>query len=191
MSILKWLSFAVLKVLMYLLSFALVPLLVLFEEDGWLPKWASWFQTHDNSLDGDDGWKREHLLSLNPKGDSLDPLRIYLKRVLWLYRNPCYGFARDVLGAPLDREEFILITDGDRKTSNRPGHSGWVVYSAYVLTRFSRFADYWQFYLVKQYGQTGRCLRINLGWKLWGSHNNVRRQFVFSVSPLAGFERTK
>ena len=47
-----------------------------------LPRWLSWFDTYDNTLDGDDGWKYEHLLFLNCKGDSLDPVRIYLKRVL-------------------------------------------------------------------------------------------------------------
>lgn len=186
MAILKWLLFAVAKILVYLLALIITPLLVLFEEDGWLPNWASWFQTHDNSLDGDKGWRTEHLLFLNPKGDEWDALRIYLKRVLWLYRNPCYGFARDVLGANLEDDNFIIAIYGDRRTSNSPGHSGWLLRKLYLYSSVNLLgADYWQFYYVRQWGNTAKCLRINLGWKLWG--DSKRRQFVLSLNPFSSF----
>jgi hypothetical protein len=45
-----------------------------------LPKWLSWFQTPDNSLWGDDGFKAVHGTG-------------YLPSVKWLWRNPFYGFA--------------------------------------------------------------------------------------------------
>lgn len=45
-----------------------------------LPKWLSWFQTPDNSLWGDNGFK-----SANGTG--------YIPSIKWLWRNPFYGFA--------------------------------------------------------------------------------------------------
>ena len=76
------------------LSFPFAPLIVLFKEDkeGWLDnatKWGvgprlksrlSWFQTPDNSLDGD----RTFLASHSPS---------WWSKVQWLWRNPFYGFA--------------------------------------------------------------------------------------------------
>ena len=62
------------------------------DQDGWLDngtswgtgprlfKWLSWFQTPDNSLDGDHGWQANHSHS-------------WWSRVQWLWRNPFYGFA--------------------------------------------------------------------------------------------------
>ena len=80
---------------MTILGIILSPILPLFAtHEAKLPLWLSWFDTYDNTLDGDDGWKYEHLLFLNCKGDSLDPIRIYLKRVCWLFRNTAYTFSK-------------------------------------------------------------------------------------------------
>jgi hypothetical protein len=45
-----------------------------------LPIWLSWFQTPDNSLDGDATFERLNGIS-------------YWAKVKWLWRNPCYAFA--------------------------------------------------------------------------------------------------
>lgn len=29
-------------------------------KEGWLPRWLWWFQTPDNSLNGDQGWQTQH-----------------------------------------------------------------------------------------------------------------------------------
>lgn len=62
------------------------------DQDGWLDngtkwgtgprlfKWLSWFQTPDNSLDGDQTFKTLHKLG-------------WWSKVQWLWRNPFYGFA--------------------------------------------------------------------------------------------------
>ena len=76
------------------LTFPLAFVVVLFKSDkeGWLDNgtkwgvgprlanWLSWFQTPDNSLDGDAGWEAKHSHS-------------WWSRVQWLWRNPFYGFA--------------------------------------------------------------------------------------------------
>ena len=77
-----------------ILTFPLALLIVLFAKDemGWvnnatakaigprLPKWLNWFQTWDNSLDGDAGFVAAHKPS-------------WWSKVQWLWRNPFYGFA--------------------------------------------------------------------------------------------------
>ena len=77
-----------------ILTFPLALLIVLFnsKQDGWLDnatkqgvgprlvKWLSWFQTPDNSLDGDHTFQ-----SFFPPS--------WWSRVHWLWRNPFYGFA--------------------------------------------------------------------------------------------------
>jgi hypothetical protein len=87
------------------------------DQDGWLNngtawgtgprlfKWLSWFQTPDNSLDGDAGWQAKHSHS-------------WWSRVQWLWRNPFYGFA----------VKYLHGTDGmsysgDLKCNEtKPGH---------------------------------------------------------------------
>jgi len=44
-----------------------------------LPAWLNWFQTWDNSLWGDNGFKSNHGTS-------------WFSQVQWLWRNPFYGF---------------------------------------------------------------------------------------------------
>jgi hypothetical protein len=77
-----------------ILTFPLAFLLVIFKEDkeGWnyngtvwgvgprLFSFLSWFQTPDNSLNGDHAWEDKHSHS-------------WWSRVQWLWRNPFYGFA--------------------------------------------------------------------------------------------------
>jgi len=76
------------------LTFPLAFIVVLFNKDseGWSnngTRWSvgprltnllSWFQTPDNSLNGDDGFRTLHSPS-------------WWSRVQWLWRNPFYGFA--------------------------------------------------------------------------------------------------
>ena len=163
------------------LNYPLAPLAVLFaSEDGWLPKWLWWFQTPDNSLDGDGGWKEEHRrFKVEDR-----PWKRWYNRTTWLYRNPMYGFAIDVLGAKCLATDLIKVI-GDPQVSNRPIHSGLVrreLYRMGVLT-------YFQWYYVRQWSDT-RCIRINLGWKLWGDATKGRNcQLTFSPSPFMGISQ--
>lgn len=85
-----------------LTSFLVVPLIVpLASEDGWLPKWLAWFQTGDNTLDGDDGWQTRHRPWLSTPYEQLSVFQRYISRVLWLYRNPVYGLEKHVLCATI------------------------------------------------------------------------------------------
>ena len=61
MTYLKWLLMVPVSLLVTVACVLFAPVIVLFASPmGWLPNWLWWFQTPDNSLDGDEGWKKEH-----------------------------------------------------------------------------------------------------------------------------------
>lgn len=64
-----------------------------------LIKELSWFDTPDNSLWGDDAHKVR-----NPQYTN------WLSIVIWLYRNPLYGFKWNVLGCPMWDKPVIKRT---------------------------------------------------------------------------------
>ena len=151
------------------LNLFLAPLVVLFAtKEGWPPHWLWWFQTPDNSLDGDKGWKAQTTPG-------------YLSRVRWLWRNSMYGFAIGVLGAKFELTDRV-VTTGDPKVSNRPLVEGLVIRRVYRGSK----VIYFQWYYVKAWSST-RCIRINLGWKLWGDHPTG--QLVFSPSLTMGYSK--
>jgi hypothetical protein len=167
---------------MDLLNYFIAPFAVLFaSKDGWLPRWLWWLQTPDNSLDGDNGWKEEH----RPYMIEDTKFKQYVNRVRWLYRNSMYGFAIDVLGCKtLATDDLEII--GESKVSNRPLHEGLVVRK---LIRDGKVIAF-QWYYVNAWSDT-RCIRINLGWKLWGfkKGENNNCQIVFSPNPFMGYSK--
>lgn len=86
--------YVVINLIGTVLTFPLAFIIVLFwsDKEGWLnnattkgvgprlANWISWFQTPDNSLDGDAGFQAIH----SPG---------WWSKVQWLWRNPFYGFA--------------------------------------------------------------------------------------------------
>lgn len=170
-STLFWMALSCANLVMLIVAYLCAPFLPLFaSNDGWLPKSLSWFQTPDNSLDGDSGWA-EHFTSISNK---------YIRRVLWLFRNPCYGFDIAVLGREVKGSNPSITTYGDPYTGNIPIHDGYLI-------RIIRHegTPIWQLYFIKGYSLFGeRCIRINLGWKVW--HNCTPgsfKQFVLSINP--------
>jgi hypothetical protein len=177
---LRWLVFAVLDVFSVVINIPAAPIVALFaNREGYLPRLLWWFQTPDNPLDGDGGWISEHW---QWRKRLPAPLARYVGRVGWLWRNSMYGFAIDVLGAKTLGTDKLLVV-GDLLTSNRPIHSGTV---RRYLVRDGRII-YWQLYYVRRWSAT-RCIRINLGWKLWSFKEGeaINCQFVFSPNPAMG-----
>lgn len=176
------------NIFMWVTAMLLAPILPLFAVGkNHLPTWLAWFDTPDNSLDGDAGWLPTH------------PNSTYWNRVCWLWRNPAYGFDISVLGITVATMPTVMsgdkyVSDGpvsmiDRVTGeaiNRTtGQSGSV-----HLT----MGDYWEWYHVSQWGKSNKCVRIRLGWKLLGyvllpdlSPLGSRTQFVFSPKPYSSF----
>lgn len=151
----------------------LAPVLPLFAQaNGYLPNGLSWFQTADNSLDGDAGWQDPAERPL------VNRLPRYLRRVLWLWRNPAYGWSCTVTNRVVPAG-VAPACYGNPLVSNRPYTPGW---------RRLVAAGTWELYFVGP-SLFGRCVRIRLGWKvgnLIGSSAGGSCQFVCSPNPLMG-----
>ena len=187
----RWLMLLILDILMFILAMLLAPILPLFavgKEQ--LPDWLSYFSAEDNPLDGDVGYIMQHAPF---KGYSQHGIKRYINRVWWLVRNPGYGFSYQVLGHRVNSVPRVvsgdpLVSDSVNLTVGRMhGLSG------HVLVREGRA---FELYLVRQYGKSGRCFRLRLGWKLLGWINEPgqwplggKAQFVIGIKPLGRFQR--
>jgi len=183
MIIIKYIFLVVIAAIASILNLILAPIVVLFaSEDGWLPRWLWWFQTPDNPLDGDYGWITEHRRYKIEK----NKFQRWINRTFWLYRNAMYGLDIDVLGCTIQAGfEYNVI--GSETIGNFPLEEG-------LVKRYLTNPDgtrYFQWYFI--YGwpastpflKKSRCVRINLGWKLWGEKTpGLRKQLVFSFNPL-------
>jgi len=172
----KYLAFLILDLLAGVVNLVLAwPVAACAGVDGWLPKWLWWFQTPGDSLNGSIGWQTKDRWFLTQD----IWYKRWVNRVGWLYRNPMYGFAIEVLGAQALTGDTLTVM-GDSETGNHsPLHPGWV---RYVLVRNGR-PVYFQFYLVWPWCST-RYLRLNLGWKLWSMPTLDKMQFTFSPNPF-------
>jgi len=165
---LRWLICLVALFVMSLLALVLTPVLPLFArsrmgpvdnnhgqaKEPRLPVWLAWFDTPDNSLLGDPGWRATH------NGG-------YWSQVAWLYRNSLYGFKWGPIAAPMGAERHI---HGDPSINRNNGHYG--------ILRIS-MGPYWQWKCVKPIGRSGYCWMINLGWML-DDAGQQRALFMFS-----------
>lgn len=175
---LKWALLIVPSLFMAVVGRVLAPVLPLFASaDGWLPSWLSWFQTPDNSLDGDAGHRERH--------PGMDWWSTYKRRVAWCWRNVAYGFDIDILGVEV-RSTDKLVFEGDRDVGAKPPRSGW----QWKQVKRDDKTIAWQLYVIQQYRiWPQRCLRVNLGWKLFDFEDSVTDQVVqwtAMVNPFFG-----
>ena len=170
------------SLLITLVAVLLAPVFPLFatQQMGWcdnhayqiigprLPSWLSWFQTPDNSLDGDATFER-----LNPPS--------YWSQVKWLWRNPAYSFALHYLNAP-----YHAVVKGDTSIKdNDNAKEGWCLVTVNNL---------FQFRWVCPIGFS-RCIYCNFGHNIFAlADPNVNPkpdpyQATFVFSPrLSGFK---
>jgi hypothetical protein len=165
-----------------LLAVILAPIMVLFKiQKLWwcnnhsyqavgpvLPSWLNWFNTPDNTLDGDSTFQ-----SQNPPS--------YWSHVKWLWRNPAYSFALRYLNAP-----YTTTVAGDPTIKdNDNAKAGWCIVNANGL---------FQFRLVLPIGFS-RCIYANFGWNIMGlvdpnvnpKPDQWQATFVFSPR-ISGFK---
>ena len=137
-----------------LLAILLAPVLPMFSSNayGWvdngskedfeprLPKWLNWFQTWDNSLNGDATFQ------------TMFPPNQWWSQVHWLWRNPLPTFALRTLSNP-----YYTVVKGDPTIKdNDNAKAGWCLVSANGLFQFTS---------VTPIGFS-RCVYINLGWNV-------------------------
>lgn len=177
--IIFYLSAVALKFLIvWPVCFLLAPFISLFTDDN---KWGAfkWFGTYDNNPIGDEGWISKRC----PFPYEVDGWKGWVNRTGWLWRNPCYGYNRD-LGV-YDDEISIVKVSGNPDITDRHRISGYYFVRAY--DDFSYLSGF-EFYIVAPYklGKLERCLRARIGWKL-NSKTLARRGFaplVFTVNPI-------
>jgi hypothetical protein len=168
------------SLLITLLAVLLSPILPVFTQNayGWLdngakegfgprlPKWLGWFQTWDNSLDGDATFE-----AANPPS--------YWSKVKWIVRNPAPTFALKILNAP-----YATSHKGDPTIrDNDNAKAGWLLVHANGL---------FQFVVIIPIGFS-RCIYINLGWNIralidpnYVPTNEYHATFTFSPR-ISGF----
>jgi hypothetical protein len=173
----KFILLLIASLLFKLVAQIIAPIIVLFaKSDGNLPNWLYWFGTVDHNLDGDKGW----IETTRPIKIEKTKLDKYRNRVHWLWRNTADGFASSVLGVTTGfyKEEFIV--KGDPLVTNGPlGKSGFV--ARYYKKRGKLEA--FQFYYIRRYKRWPlKCIRINVGWKMFNGPDYSPLRFDFSPS---------
>jgi hypothetical protein len=164
----RWILYLVLYIPVQLLSYLITPLLPLFatmqygsidNANGFaseprLPSWLNYLMTPDNSLWGDNNWKKSR--------DATS----YWSMVGWLYRNNLYGFKWSVLAAPMIGEK--VTRTGAFQLDYHTKQFG--------VQRFT-MGNYWQYKCVKPF--MGKILVLNFGWLL-DDCSQKRALFMFS-----------
>lgn len=158
MKFIKWSLLLIPLTILLIINYIFGPIIVLFaSKEGWLPKWLWWFQTIDGSLDGFKKWQEMH------------PNK-YIRRLLWIYRNPVYGFAYNIMGAK--NVGKMTITGNQDITDTGNGGYG----SLYISTK-----KYFCFYYIG-HSLFNKKIRIYLGWKLKKGAKGPPYQYVCSIN---------
>ena len=184
MMYLKWLLLLPVMLVVTVATFPLAFILPLFAEQReglldngtksgigyYLPKWLSIFQTPDNSLDGDEGWRTEHA---QWRFKLPNWLATYVGRVGWLWRNPGYGVGCVILE---DFEHNLEATyAGNPQVNDSPLVEGYC---------FVKDRNLFQFVWCKKISAT-KCLYFVFGWNikgLIGSHE-TKHIATYAFSP--------
>lgn len=179
---LKWLCLLPVMLVVTAATFPLAFILPFFAQyrEGWhdngniygygyyLPNCIDWFQTPDNSLDGDYGWQHEHWqwrFKLSAK------LATYIGRVGWLWRNPGYGFGLvELTGEPIE-----ATYSGDLAVNDDPGHEGSCTIKCNDIFQYVKVKKLW----------ANKSLYLNFGWNIKGlvNSNSKRHIATFAFSP--------
>lgn len=156
---LKWLVLAILDLLMTLTVVVAAPVIALFtrEQEYGKPEytWGWLWGTYDNPPQGDRGYVTKRSLFLN----ETTGIKGYVNRVMWMFRNPLYGFSRRA--GLVHKDTYKVVTTGNPDISDKykiPGHMLSKLYDGNKLIGF-------EFYMVKPWSDT-KDLRVRLGWKL-------------------------
>ncbi|QWD55291.1 DUF7338 family protein [Polynucleobacter paneuropaeus] len=130
-----------------------------------LPNWLSWFQTPDNSLDGDHSF-----IAINSYG--------YWAQVKWLIRNPAYAFAMRYINT-IENKPVLYGNDSIKDNDNSV--AGWC---------FVKCAGLFQFTWVQPIGFS-RCIYCVFGWNIRGTlHKDPSDSYqaTFDFSPrISGY----
>jgi len=182
---LKWFALAIIDILLLLTVPIAAPVVAAMyrAQPHGLPdySWGWLWGTYDNPPQGDEGYVRKRA----PFPKYLHGWKGYINRVMWMVRNPVYGFARwAALDYNVTQVQQLIGKDG---ISDKEGIPGWYfvrVYSPHKLVGF-------EFYGVFPYSKT-RDLRVRLGWKILTSKFKEKgfAPIVNTINPFDGYNNS-
>lgn len=146
----KWFLLLPVNLVVNIVAALGAPVWALFASDaGTYPGWLQWAATWDYLADGDPPFIEQHA----PFKGKQTGWRRYVNRVVWMFRNPAYGFDRTISIVPTS----LITVKGTRPLSGDLKFDGWF---------FAWCDEGWQLYITHHWNAT-HCTKINLGWKLW------------------------
>lgn len=140
--------------------------------------WGGIWGTYDSPPQGDNGYVTKRA----PFPNVTDGWKGYINRVVWMIRNPLYGFSKKagIRYSPKYRISHI----GNPDISDKGRRPGCYLAKVHDGNRVRAF----ELYCVMPWG-FGRCLRMRLGWKIMT--DKFQRygfaQFVDTVNPFDGY----
>lgn len=159
MAVLKWFLVAVLKLPLLLtvpIASIVVPLFYRAQANNLdLYTWGGQYGTFDNPPQGDQGFISKHAIFPN----IVTGWRGYTNRVLWMIRNPLYGFNKS-MGITYNSTDTLTI-HGDPNISDKYKLAGWMFATLRDEGRLKAF----EWYSVTPWSDR-RNLRIRIGWKI-------------------------
>lgn len=159
MTYLRWLFLTLLDWLLLLTVPFVAPIVAAFYREqpyGRRPyTWGWLYGTWDNPPQGDQGFVRQRALFLGVTTG----FKGYLNRVMWMLRNPLYGFAK-LSSTPYDPEHKLTYV-GNPDVSDKYKNAGFYFAKLHDNKKLIAF----EFYCVYPWA-FGRCLRVRIGWKL-------------------------
>jgi hypothetical protein len=182
----KWLVLALTDILLLLTVPFAAPVVALFTKEQphgqGTYKWGWLWGTYDNPPQGDEGYVKKRCpfptVTVGWKG--------YVNRVMWMVRNPVYGFARwTALDYDADTVQHILGEDG---ISDKEAIPGWYFVRVYNI-KTKKLVGF-EFYGVFPYAfWKGRDLRVRLGWKILTTKFKERgfAPIVNTFNPFDGY----
>lgn len=140
-------------------TWVLSPVLAaLVKSDGNLPNWLYWFQTFDNTCDA--GWKVQgNYGTYLQDGTVPTGITLWWYRLLWLCRNPAYGWDYWPLGIAWDKDEWTVI-----KYSSQDANPN------FYYARSSQGYFSWTY--------SNDHIQLKFGWKSWGLFDRATGKFT-------------
>jgi len=183
----KWLALAVVDVLLLLTVPIAAPVVAAIyrAQPHGLPaySWGWLWGTYDNPPQGDEGYVRKRA----PFPGLITGWQGYVNRIMWMIRNPVYGFARwAALDYSADQVQHVIGQDG---ISDKAGIPGWYFVRVYGPKPHKLVG--FEFYGVFPYTAT-RDVRIRLGWKILTSKFKEKgfAPIVNTFNPVDGYNNS-
>ena len=184
---LKWLLISLVKLPLLLTVPLMAVIISLFTrpdfEEKDIYKWGSIWGTFDNPPQGERAWVNKN----SPFVGHVTGIKGYINRVLWMIRNPLYGFTK-VADVSYDSDDVLRIK-GNPGISDKYKIPGWMF--ATLRDRTGKLKAF-EWYSVTPWSKN-RNLRIRIGWKIKTDKMQERgwARHVVTLNPFDGYGKSE